>query len=1096
MFQSFRRHAAIANRSSRKQAGKKRSGTPRSNSYPLEPPIALEPRLMLAGDAGVAVDAAIHGEPASTTGSITDGGDSAGTTVDFVARQVVFIDSRVEDVSLIEEAVSADADVVLLSADEDGLAQITDALSQRRDVSSVHIISHGDDGRIEIGNRIVDRDALRQNAASVRRWAMSLTEDSDILLYGCNVASGDEGNRLVATLAELTAADVAASNDVTGNRQRGGDWVMETQVGDIETSVVLSKEFQTRYAAVLPITVFAAGHTGSESMQLQIDGNTVAEWSNIGGDVQNNEFAAYQYENDSPVSADRIRVVFNNDLYLPGQLDRNLVVDRLVVDGVEYQTESDSVFSTGTWREGVGIEPGNPQSEWLHANGYFQYSESARSADHFVTIYAAGHTGTETMQLSINGEVVQEWQNTGGDVASRDFGTFVYASETAVDANQVRVHLLDGSVTDQFDKNLIVDKIMIDGTAYETEASDVLSTGTWKSEDGIVTGYRGDEWLHAVGYFQFAATTRTYDGANNHLQHLDWGANDSQLLRMADARYADGVSTPVSDGLPGAREISNAVVSQAADSYGNPEAMSALVHVWGQFIDHDMDLTEPPEHGGEAMPIEVPLGDPFFDPAGTGNATIGMTRSQTVPGTGTDTSNPLQHPNMISAYIDGSMIYGSSVEQARSLREFSGGRMRVSGDDLLPVDEDGGFLAGDIRAMENVSLTAMHTLFVREHNYWAGLLQANAPELIDEELYQRAREIVIAEVQSITFNEFLPALLGGDFIDAYTGYRPEVNPGIATEFSTAAYRVGHTMINDSLEFMDTYSNPVHDEITLAEAFFNPSVLQQYGIDSSLKFVASTQTQTIDNQIVDSLRNFLFGAPGSGGFDLASLNINRGRDHGLADYNSTREAYGLARVDDFADITSNVELQNTLRNLYGSVDQIDLWVGGLAEDAGENRSIGETFTTIIADQFTRTRDGDRLWYENSLPEDVINVVHATSLSDIISRNTGLHALQEDVFHMWGVVRGQVVVDGGSLSPAILSDLDVELYNGGGQLVATSSLASDGSYEFTQITKTGAYRVQVRYHGGTALSGGTYQDVWFFEGNQVLEEVDFQLVSSLV
>ncbi|MFG0289039.1 MAG: hypothetical protein ACF8CQ_12735, partial [Rhodopirellula sp. JB044] len=89
-----------------------------------------------------------------------------------------------------------------------------------------------------------------------------------------------------------------------------------------------------------------------------------------------------------------------------------------------------------------------------------------------------------------------------------------------------------------------------------------------------------------------------------------------------------------------------------------------------------------------------------------------------------------------------------------------------------------------------------------------------------------------------------------------------------------------------------------------------------------------------------------------------------------------------------------------------------------------------------------------------------------------------------------------VEGGSPSPTILSDLDVELYNGSGQLVATSMLASDGSYEFTQITKTGAYRVQVRYRGAAALSGGTYQDVWFYEGNQVLDEVNFHLVSSLV
>src|SRR5207249_8740239 len=120
---------------------------------------------------------------------------------------------------------------------------------------------------------------------------------------------------------------------------------------------------------------------------------------------------------------------------------------------------------------------------------------------------------------------------------------------------------------------------------------------------------------------------------------------------------------------------------------------------------------------------------------------------------------------------------------------------------------------------------------------------------------------------------------------------------------------------------------------------------------------------VDNTIVNSVRNFLFGEPGQGGFDLASLNIQRGRDHGLPDYNTVRAAYGLRRVTAFSQITSNVDVQNKLRSLYGNVNNIDLWVGALAEDHVAGSSTGPLIRAALKDQFTRLRDGDRFWYQN-------------------------------------------------------------------------------------------------------------------------------------
>src|SRR6202011_2516467 len=101
------------------------------------------------------------------------------------------------------------------------------------------------------------------------------------------------------------------------------------------------------------------------------------------------------------------------------------------------------------------------------------------------------------------------------------------------------------------------------------------------------------------------------------------------------------------------------------------------------------------------------------------------------------------------------------------------------------------FLTGDVRGNENVLLVSIETLFVREHNRLADQFAAEHPEWTDEQLYQAARQVVGAEIESITYNEFLPALLGPGALPAYVGYDPSINPGIANEFSTAAFRVGH-----------------------------------------------------------------------------------------------------------------------------------------------------------------------------------------------------------------------------------------------------------------------------------------------------------------
>ncbi|SMP71721.1 Ca-dependent carbohydrate-binding module xylan-binding [Neorhodopirellula lusitana] len=1065
-------------------------------------PTVLEPRVMLAGDVAQAMDVSaeageIRAEDSTSLDAPSDADQATGHARSPLA-DIVFIDPNVPDVETLMAGIPRSCKAVLLAADQDGLAQVSRVLATHCDIRAVHIISHGSDGLIQLGNESVDTAMLSRNASTLSQWKAALSDDADILLYGCDVSASVAGEQFVAAIASLTGADVAASNNRTGSTDRGGDWVLETATGAIESSLVVRRDTQERYEAVLPITIQAAGQTGQENMELRVDGNTVASWSNIGGNFANREFQSFSYDGPVDSHVQKIQVVFTNDQYVAGELDRNLYIDRISIGNTTIQTEDAAVFSTGTWREGIGVQPGNVQSEALHVNGYFEFQNPVTNSS-TIEIDAAGATGSESMRLWVDGEAVANWDNVGGDASAGNFERYRFTTNAVVTAEQVRIEFTnDLYVEGQTDRNLTVDKIAIDGVSYQTESGGTFSTGTWKSEDGVFPGFRQSETLHANGYFRYSRDVsgqdfRSIDGFGNNLDHPEWGAANAELIRVTESQYGDGVSSPAGEDRPSAREISNVLAETSPTEFGNARAMSAIVHVWGQFIDHDMDLTEPPASGGETIEIAIPTGDPYFDPAGTGTATMTLTRSEYIHGTGTDPTNPREHANAITAFIDGSMVYGSSVEVNDQLREFSGGRLRSTAGDLLPKNVDGSSDAGDIRVDENTNLTSMHTLFMREHNYQAGVLAGLHPDWSDEQLFQEARQTVIAEIQAITFNEFLPALLGDGAISSYTGYDSSVNPGIATEFSSAAYRMGHTLINNEVKFIGNGGDEVSPAITLAQAFFNPSIIDSEGIDSSLKFLSSIQAQEIDTRIISSLRNFLFGEPGSGGFDLASLNIARGRDHGLADYNTTREAYGLERVASFDQITSDVDLQQKLESLYGSVDDIDLWVGGLSEDHAAGSSVGELIGTIIADQFQRTRQGDSFWYENALPTNLVDQVNQTTLADIIRRNSSIDNIQDNVFFMQSGVQGRVYA--GSTSSGQVGfpmvDIAINLYNAQGDYLGTSRTNANGEYQFNNIGEVGAYRVQMLLATQYDPGSTTFQDIWVSRGDQTIASVDFNI-----
>lgn len=485
---------------------------------------------------------------------------------------------------------------------------------------------------------------------------------------------------------------------------------------------------------------------------------------------------------------------------------------------------------------------------------------------------------------------------------------------------------------------------------------------------------------------------RDIDGSNSNPN--GYGKSNNHFRHLAPQAYSDALNEPAGKNRPSARIISNEIFNQT-QSIPNEKKATNFFWLWGQFIDHDITLAQT---GNEQLPVMVPSGDPYFDPNSSGNKTISFQRSLYDPNTGIN-NIPREQINVLTPVIDASMIYGDTKKRSDFLRSFHKGELKHCIGNLMPFNDGSqsnagnqnyaAFVGGDVRANEHIALASLHILFMREHNYWAKKIHKLDPKLNDEKIYQLAKIMVESEIQAITFNEFLPLLLGKNAVPKYDGYQSSVDMRTSAEFSTAAYRFGHSLIADNL---------YHSiNLKLKDTFFSSHyICNNGGIDNILQIFTNTVCETIDGKVVNDLRNFLFGPPGAGGLDLVSLNIQRGRDHGVSDYNTVRDACGLKKYSSFDDINTDSQIKNSLANLYTDVNDIDLFTGGLVEKHYKDSMLGELFYKIIFDQFMRFRSGDRLWYEHRLTRDQIKYINSIKLSDIIKRNTNIHNIQKYVF----------------------------------------------------------------------------------------------------
>ena len=480
---------------------------------------------------------------------------------------------------------------------------------------------------------------------------------------------------------------------------------------------------------------------------------------------------------------------------------------------------------------------------------------------------------------------------------------------------------------------------------------------------------------------------RSIDGSGNSLTNIGLNALGADFSRIGVAHFSDGVSA-LRTGLPNARTVSNLVVAGNAGDAETPNAvgLSGMLYAWGQFIDHDINLTL--SDNVTHIDITVPAGDSTL--AGS----ISMTRAVIDPLTGV-AAKPAVTTNNVTGWLDGSMVYGSDATTAAGLRGTDGHLLTSAGNNLPIVD--GAYAAGDIRVQENPDLTALQTLFMREHNRQVDLLKVAHPDWTGDQLYQQARAIVTAEIAHITYTEFLPHLLGTNAIKPYRGYRAGVDARLTEEFAGAAFRFGHSIVSANLEKTDELGNVIGTPVTLKDAFFqDPAAFAaDSGADGLLRHLTNDLSNSLDVHIVDDLRNFLF-VPGVG-MDLAAINLQRGRDLGLGTLNETRIALGLMPYTSFAQITSDATTAAALQAAYGDVNQVELWIGGLAENHLSGAMVGQTFDVIIAQQFTNLRDGDRFWYQNQgFDPATMNAIESTTLSSVILKNTDTQHMQADAF----------------------------------------------------------------------------------------------------
>ena len=497
---------------------------------------------------------------------------------------------------------------------------------------------------------------------------------------------------------------------------------------------------------------------------------------------------------------------------------------------------------------------------------------------------------------------------------------------------------------------------------------------------------------------------RTADATCNNLGNPLWGASNTAFSRVQPAQYEDGISVPIGfsqmRGLrafrgpwPSAREISRQIVKDLP-----PQApLSHLFAVWSQLMAHDIgqipafqtnacsQTCDVDELSAFCFPILVNPVDRAYGIFGEnrGNC-LSLTRTvgECIQPEGNKTFDMArQQLNQVTSYLDASAVYGSTAQALALLRLFEGGLLKVGGraesnKENLPFGPAPSaqglplFAIGDNRGNAITPLMSVQTILLREHNRLARQLSIINPCWDDERLYQEARKIVGALFQIISYEEYLPVLFGSHFqkyIGPYPGYDSSIDASVSNEFDNAAFRFGHSLVSDAFARLDSDNNPLPiGPLGLRESFGN--TLQYFisgGTDPLLRGLLQDRSRAADVFVNRVFTTQLFAPSDSSlGQDISSLDIQRGREHGLAPYR-TYEKFCKDKFSVNPRFADN-SITRQLKSVYGTngfENGIDLLVGSQAEQHLEGANIGPTLSCIMGMTFSDLRNGDRFWWQN-------------------------------------------------------------------------------------------------------------------------------------
>ncbi|EFN70161.1 Dual oxidase [Camponotus floridanus] len=536
------------------------------------------------------------------------------------------------------------------------------------------------------------------------------------------------------------------------------------------------------------------------------------------------------------------------------------------------------------------------------------------------------------------------------------------------------------------------DKKSVDKT-FGKDLTDWLFTGCW-GEGNLA---------NKCSQYRSGTEYPSYDGWYNNVGKPELGAVDTPLLRRLPAAYEDGVYKPSGSDRPEPLEISEKLLSGKIGSKSRTGRNALLVFFGQQVVEEILDAQRPacpPEY----INIKIPENHRYrIKP---GHTEMPVLRTRYDHRTGHSPNNPRQQLNEITPFLDGGLIYGTSKAWSDVLRTNSSGILQPDGQlassyfGLYPdyntvrlpmanppppihhhqyVSQHYSesvtryFKLGNPRGNENPFLLTFGIIWFRWHNFVASHIKRHNPNWSSDKIYNEARKWVIATQQHIIVDEWLPSWLGKRLPD-YSGYNPNIDPQIEQFFQSAAFRFGHTLVppgvylrnygrnNCSLESypVRTCNNYWMSQNSL---YANLTRIKDViDVEKLLMGMAIQLCEEEDHKIVEDLRGSLFGPLEFSRRDLMALNIQRGRDHGVPDYNSARRAYGLPEIKNVSHFNRvNQAIRDEFLRLYNnSFKNVDIWVGGILET---NDGPGELFQNIIGDQFQRIRDGDRFWYKN-------------------------------------------------------------------------------------------------------------------------------------